>query len=364
MKFTCDLNTFRNALDIVSKSVDTNPTLPVLNNILFHVSGKRLTLSATNLESAARYSFEVNVKNEGSITLPAKVLNSYVSFLNTETIELNSTGDDVLIQAGKSKTKIKGLPTNEFPILPEVEKIISVKIKSQDLETALKQTTFVCSTNATRPTLSGVYFYHTEDKLVLVATDGYRLSEKIIPAIIKSTKKLQIIIPSRVLNELQKILDLHEDLEIIVGENQIVFKVDGVEMFSRLIEGNFPDYKVIIPKETKTTSTLQTTELLTATKQMGVLARDNNNSLKLETDTDSITLTAFANQVGEGESVLDAKNDGEKQTIQLNHEFLLSALNIIQSSEITLKFKDQSSPVIIQPKNDPQFLHLIMPLKS
>jgi len=364
MKFTSKLENIKKVLESVIYLVDNNPTLPVLNNILFKVAGKRLTLSATNLESAIKYSLEVDVKNEGELTLPAKILANYISFLEGEKVEFESTGDNVTVKCGKSKTKIKGLSANEFPILPEVENLFSIKLKGAELEKALKETTFVCSLNATRPVLSGVYFFSNEKGVNLVATDGYRLSEKQILTEVKTGKKAEVIIPARVLNELQKMAKNMEELEIMVGQNQVVFRMDGIELFSRLIDGNFPNYKAIIPNEFHTTVHIKTREITSAVRQMSVFARDNNNTLNLKTGENEIIISANANQVGEGETSFSAKIEGDAQSINLNYDFLLSALGVINSEEVILKLKDKNSPVILQPANEDSFLHLIMPLKS
>lgn len=364
MKFISNLENIKRVLESVSYLVDNNPTLPVLNNILFKVAGKRLTLSATNLESAIKYSLEVQVKNEGEITIPAKTLVNYISFLEGENVEFESVGDDILVKCGKSKTKIRGLNSSEFPILPEVENLFSVKLNSDELEKALKETTFVCSVNSTRPVLSGVYFFSTEKGVNMVATDGYRLSEKQIQTEIKANKKAEVIIPARALNELQKLVKNMDELEITVGQNQVAFRVDGIELFSRLIDGNFPNYKAIIPNEFNTTVKIKTKEIISAVRQMSVFARDNNNTLNLKTSEGELNINANANQVGEGETSISAEIDGENQSINLNYDFLLSALGVMNSETVILKLKDKNSPIILQPEKEENYLHLIMPLKS
>lgn len=365
MKFSCDLEKIKKALDQVGRIVDPNPTLPVLNNILLKVSGKRLTLIATNLESAIKYSFEVNIKNEGDVTTPAKVFVNYINLLTGSEVEFEKKGDDLKIKSKNSTTTIKGLPITEFPLLPEVEKKYTLNFKSKDFKKALHQTTFVCSNNTTRPVLSGVCFCYKNEEFNIVSTDGYRLSERKIEIEKKPEDSFEVIIPGKILNEVEKsVTQDDQDIECIIGENQVVFRIDGVELFSRLIKGNFPDYKVIIPSEQKTTISVKTSEILSAVRQIGVLARDNSNSLKLETGDNNIKISTNASQVGEGESNLEAKTEGDAQNINLNSEYLLAALNIFKSEEVKLILKDNKSPIIIRPQGEENFLHLIMPLKS
>lgn len=364
MKFNCSTEKLKYALELVSKSVDANPTLPILNNILFQVGGKHLTLSATNLESAIKYKLEVEVINEGEITLPAKILVNYVSFLNEENVELSTINNEVTIKSGKSKTKIKGLAANEFPIVPNINSEISFEITSKELEKAIKKTHFICAQNNTRPVLAGIYLVCDEDEMAVVATDGYRLAEKVIK-LEKRQENFGVVVPVRTMNELIKSLATAEKTEVIIGENQVMFKVGQTELYSRIIEGKFPDYKVIIPKEEKTISELKVSHLIAGVRQMSVLAHDNNNSIKIKTTPNSILLTASTNQVGEGEVEIPAVTTGEEIEVTLNSDFMLSALNSFEDTDIKIIFKDNSAPVVMRPVNaDPNFLHLIMPLKS
>lgn len=363
MKFNCSTESLRSALEIIGKSVDTNPTHPILNNFLLELAGRRLTLSATNLESTIKHSIEVEVINEGSITIPARIFSNYVGFLNEEKVEVSVINDEVEIKSGKSKTKIKGLPASEFPILPKIEKALSFKLPAKALEKAIRKTTFVCTVNNTRPVLSGVYFKSNENELNIVSTDGYRLSEKIIPLASK-VENFEVIIPVRTLNEISKALTKVEEAEMIIGENQVMFKAGDTELFSRIIEGKFPDYQVIIPTEVNTTATVKTAQLLSALRQMGAISNDNNKSIKIKSTINSLQVLASVSQVGEGQVELPAVIDGEEIVINLNAEFMIVALNNFEAEEIKIQFKNNTSPVIFRPVSEEQYLHLIMPLKS
>ncbi len=367
MKITCAQADLERAVNIVSKAITPNTTLPVLNNILLKAEANKLHLSATNLEVAIQFFIPAEVKNEGSITIPAKLLSSYVNLLKDERIDVELvSGDSVQIKSPSSQTKIKGINANEFPVIPKVEKENIFKVPRKDLETAISQTVFAASTNTSRPVLSGVLFDVNKDELKVVATDSYRLAEKTITLKEKTDLDMECIVPARTIMELGKILARAEDeeVELSVSKNQVLFVLGDVQLMSRLIEGKFPPYEKIIPKETKTKLEVLDEALANVVRRVSLFARENNNSIKISATNDGkLTVATDETRVGEEKAELDVKIQGDNNKISLNAQYLLDVLNYIQSDNILFEIDDKLSPAVVRPLKEKDYVYIIMPLK-
>ena len=367
MKLICSQNDLERALTIVSKAITPNTTLPVLNNILLKAEGKSLFFAATNLEIAIQYFIPAEVKNEGSVTIPAKLLNSYVSLLKDEKIEISLLqGETIQLSSPSSQTKIKGISAHEFPVIPKVEKESSLKVPTKDLEVAIMQTAFAASTNTSRPVLSGVFFDVTKGDMKVVATDSYRLAERNLVLIDKSDQHFQCIVPARTVMELGKILNRSEEkeVEISVSKNQILFMVGDIQLMSRLIEGKFPPYEKIIPKNTKTKVEVPAEELSNVVRRVSLFARENNNSIKISATNDGkLSIVTDETKVGEEKAEIKVTVEGENNKIALNAQYLLDVLNYIQSENVVFEMEDKLSPAVIRPSKKDDYVYIIMPLK-
>jgi DNA polymerase-3 subunit beta len=367
MKITCAQADLERALNIVSKAITPNSTLPVLNNILMSAKGKSLHFSATNLEVAIQYFIPADVKNEGSITVPAKLISSYVNLLKDERVDISViTGNTVQITAKSSQTKIKGLDANEFPVIPKIEKENSIIIERSALEHAITQTAFSASTNTSRPVLSGVYFSVMGDEVKVVATDSYRLAEKKIKIKEKTDKELECIVPARTAVELGKILSHEQEksVEMNISKNQVLFNVGDVKLMSRLIEGKFPPYEKIIPKDTKTKAVVLSEELVNVVRRVSLFARENNNSIKIAATNDGkLTISTDETKVGEEKAEINVDINGENNKIALNAQYLIDVLNFISSEKISFEIDDKLSPAVIRPAKEKDYVYIIMPLK-
>lgn len=367
MKFTCQQKDLNFALDVVSRAITPNNTLPVLNNILIKTSGKKVLFSATNLEIAVSFFLTADVSNEGSITIPAKLITSYVNLLEEGKIELKTEEGFVLyIKAKNSETRIKGISADEFPIIPTVEKEQTFVVSSKTLTEAIEETVFSTATTPTRPVLSGVYLCVEKDTLKMVATDSYRLAEKKIKLEKKTEKSIECIIPARTLLELGRILSVkyeQEPVEVQTSKNQILFMVDGIELTSRLIEGKFPDYEKIIPRAARTKLEVPSDKLSIATKRVSLFARENNNNIKLTATNDGrLLISTDETRVGEEKAEVEIKITGENNKIAVNSQYLLDALNHIDE-KATIELDEKLTPVVIRPFKHEDLLYIIMPLK-
>lgn len=367
MKASCAQRDLNFALDVVSRAISLNNTLPVLNNILIKAAAKKLFFSATNLEIAINFSITADVVNEGSITIPAKLITSYVSLLEEGRVELKIEEGFVLnIKTKTSETKIKGISADEFPIIPRVEKEQSFIIPAKTLAEIIDHTIFSAATTPMRPVLSGVYVYIEKNILKMVATDSYRLAECKIKLEKKVDKLVECIIPVRTLLELGRILSLRhekESTEIQTSKNQILFIVDGVELMSRLIEGKFPDYEKIIPRATRTKLEVQTDKLSMATKRVSLFAKENNNNIKLSVTNDGkLFISTDETRVGEERAEVDVKITGDNNKVSINSQYLLDVLNHTEE-RVTIEMDEKLTPVVVRPLKREDLLYIIMPLK-
>lgn len=367
MKLFCSQKDLDHALNIVNKAISPNNTLPVLNNILIKAEGKKLYFSSTNLEIAISCSIDADVRGEGAITVPAKLITSYVSLLTDEKVELDVVdGNNLAVNSSTSHTKIKCISADEFPLIPKIEKGQEFTLKINDFYEAITESVFAASLNTSRPVLSGVYVVSKGDELKLAATDSYRLAERGLKFVKRPSEEVACIVPARTMMELGKIIGKADGKEVTVNisKNQILFAVDGVELISRLIEGKFPDYEKIIQKEHKTRVEVSVEDLSLVLKRVNLFARENNNSVKLSVTNDGkLVVASEETKVGEEKAEVSIKMTGENNKISLNSQYLLEVLTYINDDKIEFLMNDKVSPAHIKPLKRNDYLYIIMPLK-
>jgi DNA polymerase III subunit beta len=366
MRLVCSQKDLSAALSITNRAVGVNNTLPVLNNVSVKAEGKKLYFTATNLEIAISYWIEAEIKNEGEITIPSKLLTNYINYLKDEKVDVSlEAGDSVLIKTSDSKTKIKGIPATEFPTIPVVEKEGGFTAEAKDLEESIRQVAFAASLSSTRPILTGVYLNVGKDKMKMVATDSYRLAEKTLK-IKNSGGEISCIVPVKTILELGSILSVSRDggeVEVTISKNQIFFSCGKTKITSRLIEGQFPNYQQVIPKASKTQCHLDVGELSLALKRINLFAKENNSKILLKLDRNGLMITTDVTQLGVGEVEIKAKIEGDDNEIALNSQFMLDVLENLDSNEVVLKLGDKTTPAVFQPANKEDYVHIIMPLK-
>lgn len=367
MRLTCSRKNLNFALGIVSLAVSPSTTLPVLNNILIKATDKKLFFSATNLEIAISYSVPADIKNEGAITVPAKLITNYVSFLEDDEVEMKlEEGMTLSIKSKSSQTKIKGISPDEFPLIPKVEKETTIEIAAKDLAETIDHTVFSASIAGIRPILAGVYLKAEKDTLKAVATDSFRLAEKKTKLSRKTEKSAECVVPVRTMLEFGRILGAgykDETVLVHISKNQILFTLNGVELISRLIEGKYPDYEKIIPKATRTKIEVDVGHLAMATKRVSLFAKENNNSIKLTaTNNGKLQIATDETRIGEEKAEVDIKIQGENNKVALNSQYLLDVLARLKE-EVNIEMDEKLTPVVIRPGKKEDYLYIIMPLK-
>ncbi|MFA6553637.1 MAG: DNA polymerase III subunit beta [Patescibacteria group bacterium] len=367
MKVTCTQENLAKGLSLVSHVASKNITLPILNNVLVRAEQGVIKLLTTNLEIGIICQVRGKVEKEGAFTVQAKTLSDYVNLLPKENIEIEVVDQNMKIKGKKSKTVMKGLEASEFPLIPEVEAKQKFEIPAETLRRALSNVAFAVAYDETRPEISGVYFNFEGNNLVVVATDSYRLAEKKVALSKPASSRHSAIVPIRTIQELVRILgDYNDPVTIACNENQILFDLGETKLTSRVIEGQYPDYQQIIPKEYRTKITVDTQEFINTVKRASLFCKPGGNDivLKFEKSAGQITVNTTNAQVGESEAVQEATIEGDENHIVFNYRFLLDGLQNLGSSNCVIEINSNLSPGLIKPEKDGDYVYIIMPIKQ
>lgn len=366
MELTVTQENLAHALASVGRVASSKTQLPILGNVLLRTDGNRLLVAATNLEIASTQYVGAKVAKGGAITIPARLVSEFVSNLPKGNVDLAVKADHLHITAGGYKSTINGIVADEFPELPTIEEKSSIKytIKTDDFKQSVTQTILTASNDSTRPILTGIYWHSYEGNLYLAATDGYRLSEK---KLVETKSEVAAIIPATTLQEVLRTLsDDMDEVEVLFDETQVRFRAGEAEITSRLIDGNFPDYRQLIPSTSETNIGLAKSEFVRITKVAGLFARESGGSVTLTADTDKKTLAihSVASQVGENTSEIEADIDNAGQ-VTLNSRYLSEALAVVEGDEVVFRFSGKLAPCVLTSKTEKaDYKHIIMPLKS
>lgn len=377
MQISCVQENLAKGLGIVGRAVATRSTLPVLSNVLLETDQSRLKLAATNLEIGITCWVGAMIEQEGSITVPGRLLNDLVSSLAADKIiSLQTKGASLHVGCTGYEANLRGIPAEEFPPIPEVAGNASCGVAPKDLQEALTQVGFAAATDDTRPVLAGVQFCFRNGSLTLAAADGFRLAVRDLEVVRPLGQDLDIVVPARAVQELIRIVgDQEEPVEIVVTPNrsQVLFHLNSVDLVSRLIEGAFPNVQQIIPTRFLTRVIVNTKDFQNANKIASLIARDANNIVRLSVDgsestsaeeaTGSIKVGANAD-VGDTSSQLPAVIEGDQSQVMIafNGKYLGDVLGVISSSQVSLELNSPSSPGVVRPIGASNYTHVIMPM--
>ena len=372
MKVTCLQENLIRGLQIAGRGVSTRTTLPILSNVLLRTEAGRLKLTATNLEVGINCWVAAKVEDEGSITVPAKLFTDFASALPPGPIELslNVRTKTVHIKSGPFEANLKGLDAEDFPLIPGIPEKATTRMSQSVLRRMVREVAFVAATDDSRPVLTGVLTTLDGDEMVMAAADPYRLSVRRGPLLSPVAERLEAIIPAKSLFEVERVLeDVDDPVEIYVTPNksQIIFHTEDVDLVSRIIEGQFPNYKQVIPSSSQTTVIVQRDELLKATRLASYFARDAANIVRFQIDPTSDTplvVSATAAEVGDNTGRIEASVQGQPTTIAFNSRFVQDALTSLTAPEIKLELGGPLAPGVIKVTEDENaYLHVVMPLR-
>ncbi len=366
MNFQITKQELAKGLGVVGRLAVGRMPLPILNNVLIETQPNSLIFSTTDLELGVSVKLAATTSANEKFTVPARLFGEFIQNCNDQKIEGSVTdGATLALKTENSGVKIRGADASEYPGLPFQEGTPTLHLPAKEFKMAIDTVSYATAIDETRPVLAGALFYTEDDHAFLVATDSHRLAEKRIKLPTKLAKNCSVIVPKKTLQELARLLaDEVGDISVFVGDNQIQFEFGPVRVVSRLIEGNYPPYKTIIPDKYQTRATANHGDFVSSLKLVGLFSKDAGNIIQLVViPGKGMTVQSLADQKGEANSRLTAIVEGEELTISFNVKYLLDALNAIAADNLFIEFNGPDKAAVVRPANSKEYLALVMPLK-
>ena len=364
----------KRGLNIVGHLTTKNINLPILNNILIKAEDGNIELISTNLEIGIVHQLRGKIEVDGRVTVDSKLITEYVNLLGGgEKVKIEEKNDELKVECGSYKTKIKGESAKEFPLIPAIPKNNHYGCQVEEFKKALNSVIFAVSNSENRVELTGVSFYFNKNKLSLAATDSYRLAEKEISLNNSgAAEEHKIIVPAKTAQEMLRILNNLEgggsgeeqELKIYLSENQILFTVDSVDLISRLINGHYPDYKQIIPVKSETNVLIERAELVRAVKAAALFSKTGINDVTMGFSKNLVVVSAFSGASGESQIEVGAEITGGENEITVNYRYLIDGLNNIESERVRINILNSNTPCLLKPEKEDGYLYIVMPIRQ
>jgi len=373
MKLSCLQENLNKGLGIVGRAVATRTTLPITNNILLATDGGRLKMVATNLEMATSCWIGAKVEEEGTITVPARLLIEFINSLPSEKIDISLSPQTKTLElkCARFEARISGVDAKDFPPIPSIDEGITTTVEVEALRKGISRVVFAAATEESRPVLTGVDAQFEDDLLTLAAADGFRLAVAKLPIAASASQKTEVIIPARTLAELNRLIaEQEEAVEITLNPNksQILFRLKNIELVSQLVQGTFPNYSQLIPQSHNTRMVVSVAEFLRATRTASIFARDGSGIVRLvivpgsELTPGKLTVSARSEEIGDDVGEIDATVEGEEAKIAFNGKYLTDVLSVLQESQVALETTNPSSPGLLRPVGADDYMHVVMPM--
>jgi len=365
----------KEGLNVVEKIPSKSLTLPILNNILITIEKNFLKLSATDLEVGIEWWILTKTEGEGLVVIPSYVVSNFINLLPNKKINLEIKNNVLFIECDNYKTKIKSFKIDDFPIIPKITKNEFISLKSSIFCKSLSQVVDIATPSTARPEISGIYFLFQKDLITITATDSFRLAEKKIFLKNKTplNKDYSLIVPQKTVKEIINIFNEKEnDVKIYFSPNQVMFELflketphPQTQLISRLIEGEYPNYKEIIPKKYTTRLVLRKDEFINQIKSASLFSgKVNEVKIKTGAENKKVEILSQSSEIGEYQSFIVGEIKGDPVDISFNHRFLLDGLSNIKSSEVAFELNGDSGPGVLRPVGDDSYLYVVMPIKA
>ena len=365
MRFTITREKLQEGLAAVTPAVPNKTTLPVLANLLVQTSDKGIRISGTDLDIAVSTEVTADVEGLGAITIPARKLSEIARELPPAPVKISATGDQrITLECGRSKFKLLGLPKSEFPSFPAVQFEKAARIPSGELQKLIGHTAFAASTEESRPILNGVLWELRSDLMRMVATNGHRLAKMEVP--VSGGQKSDLIIPPKALEQIRRHFAAEEELEVAQGENHLGFRSPFTSVFTRLIEGPYPGYEQVIPKDNDKYAILDKAAFTSALKRMSVVASDQTHRIRLSFNAGMLKFSVSTPDLGEAQDELPIRYDGDPLDIGFNAAYLLEILRYMPTDEVRMTFRAPERASTLEPEgwsDAGKYLCLLMPLR-
>jgi DNA polymerase-3 subunit beta len=362
MKFQIDRDAFLEGLQQVQHVVGTRTTLPILSNVLIEANDGILKLTTTDLDVGMSGQVKADIERDGATTLPARRLVSIIRELPSSEVSVEVDSDNVAsVRSGPSFFKILGLDQEEFPPLPSFDEAREFTFDQKQLKEALRKTSYAISTDETRYVLNGIFCSFKDGSLILVATDGRRLAMVEQEVEFPQSNEIDVIVPTKAINELQRLLEEEGEVKVSISDSQVSFELNDSILVSKLIEGNYPNFRQVIPGEAKERVTIEREVLHNAVKRVSLLANEKSNSIKLTFEPDQLHIAANSPEIGEAKESISINYKGPEMAIAFNPEFLMAPLRNLDQDEIFIDLIDEMSPGVM--KIDEPFIYVLMPMR-
>ena len=370
MKFLIEKKTIFKSLAHLQSIVDKRNVLPILSNILIEAKNNELIMSSTDMDISIRENIKCEVIEEGATTINAQLIYDIIKKLHDESnIEIISNDSKILtLRSGVSKFSLACLPKEEFPLIESKIEGYKVTTKAENIFNLIEKTKFAISNEETRYFLNGLYFSinNENDKsmLTFVGTDGHRLAKFSISNSSKSKDVNGVIIPKKTINELYKLLSENSnDIQIEINSNKIIFYIGKLIFISKLIDGTFPDYKRVIPKNNNEILHVNRSNLLSAVDRVSTIVNEKSPVIKFKLFKNLINLSTFNNDNSSATEDINAKYEGKEIEIGFNSKYIMDILDNLKENEIQISFMDNSSPIIAKEKSNPDLIYVLMPMR-
>ncbi len=361
MRFKVEKDVLINAIQTVQNVVSSRPTLPILSNILMETQPNGVRLTATDLDIGISCVIPVDIIEQGAITVPAKRFSDIIKEFPSETLNVTTKKNNlVIIDSEVCQFKIMGMPKEEFPKLPEFKDTKAIKIEQQKLKQMLGLTSFAVSFDETRYILNGILFKISKNNMILVSTDGKRLAIAEKKLLVEVDVDLSVIVPTKTVHELNRNLKDNGELLLMVGNNQLLFDLGEVVILSRLIEGEFPDYKQVIPPHSENVMKVDRSQLLLAVRRAALLSTPDYQAVKLEVFKNKLVISKSTPDVGESREELNVEYAGKELVIGFNPGYLGDVLKNLDEQTVSMELSDSEKPGVIRTSG---YVYIILPMR-
>jgi DNA polymerase III subunit beta len=366
MRFTITRENLQQGLGAVAGSIPARTTLPVLSNILIEAEDGAVRMSGTDLDTAVSVRVPAEIAEPGAITAPAKKLQEIARELPGAT-EISTQGDSIFISSGRTRFKLNGLPRDEFPAFPKVDFTGSWRVTGAELQRLITHVSFAASTEETRPILNGVLWQLHDGEMRMVATNGHRLAKMTLPVETGTdAPAADLIVHPRALSQVQRLFGADTAVEVARSENHLGFRSADVQVYTRLIEGPYPNYEQVIPKDNDKNMVADKGALTAAVRRMAIVASDQTHRIRMSLGGPSLKFSVESPDLGAANEELEVEYDGDPLEIGFNAQYLLELLRYMPTDEVRMTFKAPERAATMQPlgnEDTPDYLCLVMPLR-